>query len=52
MLALRGALTGAGWPVIAGCLALAGLAHLAEMALRLGLLPPPVRLRDPHDGRA
>ena len=52
MLALRGALTGAGWPVIAGCLALAGLAHLVEMVLRLGLLPPPVRLRDPHDGRA
>jgi hypothetical protein len=49
MLALRGALTGAGWPVIAGCLAGAGLAHLTEMALRLGLLAPPVRLRDPHD---
>ncbi|KQO74455.1 hypothetical protein [Methylobacterium sp. Leaf88] len=49
MLALRGALTGAGWPVIAGCLAGAGLAHLTEMALRLGLLAPPVCLRDPHD---
>jgi hypothetical protein len=52
MLALRGALTGAGWPVIAGCLALAGLAHLTEMALRLGLLALPVRLRDPRDTRA
>lgn len=54
MLALRGALTGAGWAAIAGCLALAGLAHLTEMALRLGLSPadpvrPPPRIpRDAH----
>ncbi|MGU3360140.1 hypothetical protein ACLBWX_07395 [Methylobacterium sp. M6A4_1b] len=46
MLALRSALTGAGWTVIAGCLALAGLAHVTEMALRLG------RLRETHDTRA
>ncbi|MDP4025410.1 hypothetical protein Q8W71_22520 [Methylobacterium sp. NEAU 140] len=35
MLALRAALTGAGWPIVAGCL-LAGLvAHLADLGLRL-----------------
>ena len=51
MLALRGALTGAHWTAIAGCLALSGLAHGGEMALRLGSRPrsaaTPVRL-DPH----
>lgn len=51
MLALRAALTGAHWSAIAGCLALSGLAHGGEMALRLGTRPShgptPVRL-DPH----
>lgn len=51
MLALRGALTGAHWTAIAGCLALSGLAHGGEMVLRLGGRPhpeaTPVRL-DPH----
>ncbi|GBU17632.1 MULTISPECIES: hypothetical protein [Methylobacterium] len=36
MLALRAALTGSHWTTVAGCLALAGLAHAGEMALRLG----------------
>lgn len=59
MLALRAALTGAAWPAIAGGLAVSGLAHGAEMALRLGLFarPPrfaarpvrrPVRRREPE----
>ena len=36
MLALRAALTGAGWQWIALCLACAGLAHLADLRQRLG----------------
>ncbi|GJD94629.1 hypothetical protein [Methylobacterium iners] len=35
MLALRGALTGASWPVIAACLVGALLAHVTELGLRL-----------------
>ena len=35
MLALRAALTGAGWQWIALCLAAAGLAHLADLRRRL-----------------
>jgi hypothetical protein len=36
MLALRAALTGAAWPVIAGCLVGSLLAHATELGLRLG----------------
>jgi hypothetical protein len=51
MLAVRAALTGADWTVVAGCLALSGLAHGTEMVLRLDgterAAPRPVRL-DPN----
>lgn len=50
MLAVRAALTGAHWTILAGCLAVSGLAHVTEMALRLGTAPAPhasPRL-DPH----
>ncbi len=47
MLALRAALTGGHWSAIAGCLALAGLAHGAELTLRLAAAGRPPRL-DPH----
>jgi hypothetical protein len=35
MLAVRAALTGANWPIIAACLALSCIAHGAELTLRL-----------------
>ncbi len=41
MLALRAALTGADWTVVALCLAAAGLAHGTEMTLRLRAVPEP-----------
>lgn len=41
MLALRASLTGAGWPAIAGCLAVSGLAHATEIALRVGAFAAP-----------
>lgn len=34
LLALRAALTGAGWQVVAGVLAVAGLLHVADLARR------------------
>ena len=34
LLAVRGALTGAGWPWLGACLAAAGIAHAADTALR------------------
>lgn len=34
LLALRAALTEAGWPVLAGCLLAALIAHLSDLALR------------------
>lgn len=36
MLAVRAALTGAHWTLVAVCLAVSGLAHGTEMVLRLG----------------
>ncbi len=34
MLAVRGALAGAGWPWLAACFAIAGLAHAVDLWLR------------------